>query len=96
MITLGNDTILRQYIRNEKKIPIGLMIATLSANGSLLIGWSMCNPSDKFDKKHAELIAMNRMTSEKAQAKRKIGYNIPVSTYMNFCLRVIKYFQADL
>ena len=46
-----------QYIRNEKRVPIGVMVGGESGQ----MGVSLCNPKDHFDKRIGKAIAVNRM-----------------------------------
>lgn len=53
----------RQYVRDRKGAPVGVLLAVKSPNKSKYhIGWSMCNRKlDKFDKKIANELAMKRV-----------------------------------
>lgn len=51
-----------QYIRDEKRVPIGVMVGYESG----AIGVSFCNPKDKFVKKIGRSIAENRAISLEA------------------------------
>lgn len=76
-------TTIKQYIRNEKRVPVGILLATKSEDGKLLVGWSMCGPKDNFDKRFGEQIARNRMMSEKPSA-HKFGYTVPKEIVEHF------------
>lgn len=50
----------KQYIRDSKRNPIGVMVVSEHKN---LFGWSFCNPKDKFIKQRGTDIALGRMNS---------------------------------
>lgn len=48
-----------QYVRSNKKIPYGVVVAIKSDNG-FRIGYSLCNKKDRFNKRMALKIALGR------------------------------------
>lgn len=48
-----------QYIRSNKKIPYGVVVAIKSDNG-FRIGYSLCNKKDRFNKRMALKISLGR------------------------------------
>jgi hypothetical protein len=52
--------VLKQYIRDKKNNPIGILLATQEDNG-IHIGWSLCSKKDKFNKEKGMTIALGRM-----------------------------------
>lgn len=53
-----NDKVYKMYIRNDKKQPVGVVVALRSQEG---IGLSFCNPKDNYNKSVGSKIAMNRL-----------------------------------
>ena len=67
------QTYLKEYIRNEKNgQPIGIIVAKKVDDDKVRIGFSLCNPKDRFDKTLGEKIALSRAESER-------GYEFPRS-----------------
>ena len=66
------QTVLKQYIRNKKNDPRGVVVAVKS-EGEVFYGYSLCNPCDKYDKNRGMTIAVNRALS-------KDGYSLPQSS----------------
>lgn len=85
-------TVLRKYIRDEKRRPIGLLIAYVDGN-TVRIGFSKCNTKyDTFDKKLANHIALNRAM----KGTRKTWDDIPFEVrneIPNFADRCKRYFK---
>jgi hypothetical protein len=55
--------ILKQYVRDKKGNPKGLVLAVISDNPDakvVRLGWSLCSKRDRFDKGIAENIAVGR------------------------------------
>lgn len=53
---------LKQYIRDKKNNPIGILLATQKDN-VIHIGWSLCSKKDKFNKEKGMTIAEGRLNS---------------------------------
>ena len=56
----------KQYLRDKNNNPIGLVIVSKDRH----VGWSKCNKLDKFDKRIANIIAMNRLVRNRAKQYR--------------------------
>jgi hypothetical protein len=54
----------KRYIRDEKNNPRGVVVFVKDGDKELF-GYSLCNPSDKFDKKLGTTIALARATCPK-------------------------------
>ena len=64
---------IKQYIRDKKGHPIGVMVAVKS-DGDISFGWSLCNKCDSFSKELGSKIADNRARSGKS-------YDIPGTVF---------------
>lgn len=53
--------LIKQYIRNKKNHPIGVLLACLNANNELCTGWSLCSKYDRWDKAKGDRIAVGRL-----------------------------------
>ena len=49
----------RAYLEETGGDPIGVIVSTERGK----VGWSLCNPKDRFDKKLGKMIAINRADS---------------------------------
>ena len=47
---------MRAYLEETGGDPIGVIVSTERGK----VGWSLCNPKDRFDKKLGKMIAINR------------------------------------
>lgn len=63
---------IKQYLRDENRNPIGLVVMDKFGN----YGWSKCARGDKFDKDLAHLIAYNRYDYN--VMNKPITNNIPI------------------
>jgi len=55
------DSIIHSFIRDPRtNNPIGILTASVAA-GTVLLGWSKCNPKDRFDKVKGLRMAKHRM-----------------------------------
>lgn len=79
-------TILKQYVRDKKGNPRGLVLAVVEPGPNLVkLGWSFCNTKkDKFDRKLAETIALGR-------TETGTGHSTPLAVKKEFA-----YFQKRL
>jgi|TARA_R110000824_G_scaffold306204_1_gene493821 hypothetical protein len=60
------NTFLKEFIRKEKtNIPIGAVVA-VNDGGRILLGYSLCSPSEEFNKKLGTAIALARATADKS------------------------------
>jgi hypothetical protein len=66
----------KQYIRDDNRNPIGLVVALKSEKG-ITFGYSLCNPKDHFDKKSATLIAVNRASHYKISNDEGLAPLVP-------------------
>lgn len=53
------QTVIKQYIRDEKKNPRGVAVA-VRENDEVFYGFSLCNPKDKYNKDQGLKIALAR------------------------------------
>lgn len=58
---------IKRYIRDEHHNPRGVVVLVRDEDGRDYFGYSLCNPSDKFDKKLGTTIALARATSKKLE-----------------------------
>lgn len=65
------QTVLKEYIRDKNNNPCGVVVA-VKDDDQVFYGYSLCNPSDKYDKRFGMNIAINRALS-------KDGYSLPHS-----------------
>ena len=80
---------LKQYIRDENRNPIGVMLSELTGD-EIDYGFSLCHEKDKYDKTKGMLIAFNRLKSERMAP-------VPNSIWQEwerFVLRSEKYFYV--
>jgi hypothetical protein len=85
---------IHQYVRNEKRIPIGVL-AAVEADGKVGIAAAMCNPKDKFDTKLGLLKAYSRA---QANATKGVNRHLPyklqnTSLVEQFKVRTEKFFK---
>ena len=55
-----NENAKIEYIRNAKKIPLGILIYSFNADNEIVFGWSLCHKKDKWNKQLAKKIAYTR------------------------------------
>ena len=79
---------LKKYIRDSKRNPIGVLIGVLDETGRLRIGWSLCSRYDVFDKHIGMQIAVNRLFNDRTELPDSI-----VPDFCDFYLRCVKYFK---
>jgi hypothetical protein len=53
---------IRQYIRNSKGNPRGVILAIKRPDGTVGFGWSLCNRKDSYNKDFGYGIALRRAT----------------------------------
>ena len=92
-----------QYVRDRKNRKVGVVIAYRTDEGNIMLGWSLCNKKDKFDK----TIALNKATQRAKHIGvfQKIGNriwsynmedNVPRSitnTFINVSERAKRYYK---
>lgn len=88
-----NKNIIKQFIRDRKNNPRGIVVAVREENG-VYYGYSLCNPIDRFDKKLGIKIAVARALSK--------DYFLPIcpntqneieNLFKNLEKRALKYFK---
>lgn len=87
-----------KYIRNEENVPIGAIVADQNQYGGIVLGYSLCNKKDKFNKQRALEIAVGRMNKFGAfgyNPKRQPPENIVVSLEEMF-YRARRYFKKGV
>lgn len=84
---------IKQYLRDADGTRIGVMVADLR-DSKLCFGWSVVHPNDVFDKQKGNMIALNRLNSDKHD-KELIVPEIMFEDMTNFMLRAQKYFQTS-
>lgn len=84
---------IKKYLRDFYNAPIGVLMGDV-INGRLVFGWSVVHPLDRFDKKKGDMIAFNRLHSDKHQ-KEVIVPNIMFDEMDEFILRCQKYFHQE-
>jgi hypothetical protein len=55
-----NNNVIYQFVHNRRRQKVGVVLAKKTSNGSVGIGWSLCNPRDEFNKQYAVDIALGR------------------------------------
>lgn len=60
------ERVVRRYLRKGNRRPVGLVMGSVSSDGTIVLGWSLCDKHDAFSKEKARFIADGRM---------KTGYN---------------------
>ncbi len=87
------QTVIKQYIRDEKNNPRGVAVA-VRENDEVFYGFSLCNPKDKYDKDQGLKIALARAFAP--------SYHLPDSTdtintvlkaYEDLESRALRYFK---
>ncbi len=59
------DLMIKQYIRNKKGTPIGVLVAVRESKNVVSLGWALCHKHDQFSKAKGTMIARNRAESDK-------------------------------
>ena len=59
-LTIPKYTVI-QYVRNKKRVPYGVLVA-IKSNDEFTLGYSLCNKKDRFNKRTALKIAIERAT----------------------------------
>jgi hypothetical protein len=58
---------LKQYVRDKRGNPIGIMLSNLNEKGELNTGYSVCHKRDNYNKKKGMMIATARLNNETMQ-----------------------------
>lgn len=85
---------IKQYIRNEKGQPFGIIIAEKTEDRGLVFGWSLTHQKDKYNKKIGEQIAMNRLKKCERDQMLVVPSAI-VNDLSKFINRAVTYFHMD-
>lgn len=83
-----------QYLRKHRKgrnEKVGVLVAE-SKDGGFVVGWSLTNRKDSFNKEHGMRIAIGRIDELSAT---KIPQSIRVST-LEFAKRCTRYFKSNM
>jgi hypothetical protein len=83
---------IKQYARDKKGHPIGVMVAVNGAD-KLHFGWSLCNKSDTFNKYIGTKIADNR-----ARTSKPVSTGLPESLTIpmrGFVSKAIRYYNPN-
>lgn len=80
------------YDYSNGKRPIGCMIARKTNRDNIAIGYSLCNPKDKFDKRTARIIAMKSGMPHcpKRDIENYYGDIVPISKAVSEALEKMK------
>lgn len=90
------NTVIHQYVRNRKGQPIGVVVATDSAQ----VGWSLCKTKvgDVFNKQMGLQIAVGRAKTNPIKSQQDLS-KVPATlrkTAYNFLTdRSVRYFKQD-
>lgn len=83
--------VITQYIRRKNKV-IGLLMAAKTDDGDVVIEYSLCSPKDRFDKKLAHKIVVDRIQSANSQLERTLPRSIR-KDYTEFVARCERYYK---
>ncbi len=87
-----------RYVKNKKNVPIATLVATLTNDGVITYGYSICSRKDSFRYKTSDTrlggrsIADRRATFFAQQEPRKIAHSI-IPEMISFIGRAEKYFK---
>lgn len=99
---IKDNKMIWQYVRDRKNRKVGVVVAYRTDN-NIMLGWSLCNKKDKFDK----IIALNKASQRARQIGdfQKVGDriwsynmedNVPRSitnTFINLSQRAKRYYK---
>lgn len=87
------QTVIKQYIRDEKKNPRGVAVA-VRENGEVFYGFSLWDRKDKYDKDLGLKIAINRAGSDSYKLpKVEDRCDVVLSAYADLQARALRYFK---
>lgn len=88
------ETLIKEYIRDSKNNPIGVAIA-VKTNDEVVYGYSLCNPSDQYNKEQGLKIAKYRAFSKKGYHLPKVAdrFEKVANAYQRLQDRSLKYFK---
>ena len=86
-----DNTVIYQFVHNRRRQKVGVVLAKKVSNGTVGIGWSLCNPKDSFNKDHAITIAEGR--AEKWGGSDPIPHSISEDVGIIFD-RATRYFKG--
>ena len=84
---------IKQYLREWDDEPMGVMLGDV-IDGKLTFGWSVVHPKDRFSKKKGDMIATNRLHSDKHK-KELIVPDVLFDQMQSFMERCQKYFHVQ-
>ena len=84
---------IKQYLRFWNDEPMGVMLGDV-IDGKLTFGWSVVHPKDRFSKKKGDMIAFNRLHSDKHKTELIVP-DVMFDGMQDFMLRCQKYFHIE-
>lgn len=89
------QTMIRRYVRDKRRNPVGVLIAYKTQDGEVVYGWSKCNTKeDRFNKVHGVAIAFNRAVGGGFAADGKRPRAVE-KLWDKFVARATKYFKVE-
>lgn len=86
-------TVIKEYIRDEKRNPIGVVVAVRIGN-DVNYGYSLCAPGDKFNKGLGEHIATKRASLDVVNLPEVDGrYNKVTTALLRLSNRAVRFFK---
>lgn len=104
---MNKKELLIEYIRDNKKNPIGVVVVSKESDTSHKIGWSLCYKKDHFNKRIGRNIAFIRVSKENSNLREQIDVGFKESMDVTiprvverhienvFINRCKKYFKVD-
>ena len=91
------QTHLKEYVRETKgSRPIGVVVAKKINSDHVRLGFSLCNPKDKFDKVLGENIALSRADSDRFNLPESVKYQTLLNERFNSLRRrAANYFKVS-
>lgn len=89
---------LKEYVRETKgSHPIGIVVARKLSDEHVSLGFSLCNPKDKFDKELGEKIALSRAESDSnfVMPKSAKYQTLLQERFESLTRRAVKYFKVE-
>lgn len=95
------QNVIKTYLRKPDKTPFGVAVMIRSETGEKLMGYSLCSPKDRFDKKLGTVIALRRATDPSLKPQERLAplvadrRELVCGTYKELEKRASKYFKQD-
>lgn len=90
---MKTETVIKEYIRNEANVPTGVVVCVRKGN-TVSYGYSLCSPADRFNKRLAETIAVQRSRSGTLLLPDAEDRNMKVlNAYNRLANRAKRYFK---